>query len=94
MLPIFLLLVVFPFTIMELFSLSWYLARYLGRFLDHSVGIVIVCLLLFLHFQVVLNRKKEFQWQRLALFLRVGATRYAQLILLSQIQNRETEFLI
>ena len=66
-------------------SLSWYLARYLGRFLDHSVGIVIFCLLLFLHIQVVLNRKKEFQWQRLALFLRVGATRYAQLILLSQI---------
>ncbi|KAJ0100924.1 hypothetical protein Patl1_06133 [Pistacia atlantica] len=30
---------------------------------------------------VVFNKRKEFQWQRLALFLRVGATRYADSLL-------------
>lgn len=39
-----------------------------------------VLILLFAYFicaiQVVFNKKKEFQWQRLSLFLRVGATRY------------------
>ncbi|KAK7343844.1 hypothetical protein VNO77_12910 [Canavalia gladiata] len=38
---------------------------------------------------VLLNRKKEFQWQRLSLFLRIGATRKALQLVAS---NNETSF--
>lgn len=46
---------------------------------DISQGYIICYvgfLSLFVSLQVVLNRRKEFQWKRLSLFLRVGATRY------------------
>ena len=49
-----------------LFFLRLILPRLFSRFMN--------C---FHYVQVVLNKKKEFQWQRLALFLRAGATRYA-----------------
>ncbi|TXG49556.1 hypothetical protein EZV62_025431 [Acer yangbiense] len=40
---------------------------------------------------VVLNKKKEFQWQRLALFLRVGATRYVEWKVLQHVAASKSE---